>query len=197
MAIDNDVDVVGASSLAAGHRTLIPEMIEALEGFGASRHQGCRGRGHSAAGLCDAPRRGRARRSSAPAPTLPTPPTRCCACSATTARRSTRRQSEIASQFAFVRCIGIGILHRADGILMAGLALAAGIRISSADVQENPDRQSRGDCVPGDPHRAAHGHQDGRRLFRRRRSSAARENGRRGGSARARRRRPNPTSRPS
>jgi methylmalonyl-CoA mutase len=34
MAIDNDVDLVGASSLAAGHRTLIPEMIEALKDMG-------------------------------------------------------------------------------------------------------------------------------------------------------------------
>ena len=34
MAILNDVDVVGASSLAAGHRTLIPEMIEALRDMG-------------------------------------------------------------------------------------------------------------------------------------------------------------------
>ena len=34
MAIDKDVDVVGASSLAAGHRTLIPEMIEALRDLG-------------------------------------------------------------------------------------------------------------------------------------------------------------------
>lgn len=34
MAIENDVDVVGASSLAAGHRTLIPEMIEALKDMG-------------------------------------------------------------------------------------------------------------------------------------------------------------------
>ncbi|HEX4800167.1 MAG TPA: cobalamin-dependent protein, partial [Sphingomicrobium sp.] len=34
MAIENDVDVVGASSLAAGHRTLIPEMIEALRDMG-------------------------------------------------------------------------------------------------------------------------------------------------------------------
>jgi len=34
MAIDSDVDVVGASSLAAGHRTLIPEMIEALKEMG-------------------------------------------------------------------------------------------------------------------------------------------------------------------
>jgi len=34
MAIEHDVDVVGASSLAAGHRTLIPEMIEALKEMG-------------------------------------------------------------------------------------------------------------------------------------------------------------------
>src|SRR3569833_2819360 len=34
MAVDHDVDVVGASSLAAGHRTLIPEMIEALKDMG-------------------------------------------------------------------------------------------------------------------------------------------------------------------
>ena len=34
MAVENDVDVVGASSLAAGHRTLIPEMIEALRDLG-------------------------------------------------------------------------------------------------------------------------------------------------------------------
>jgi methylmalonyl-CoA mutase len=34
MAIENDVDVVGASSLAAGHRTLIPELIEHLKDLG-------------------------------------------------------------------------------------------------------------------------------------------------------------------
>jgi methylmalonyl-CoA mutase len=34
MAVEQDVDVVGASSLAAGHRTLIPEMIEALKDMG-------------------------------------------------------------------------------------------------------------------------------------------------------------------
>jgi len=34
MAVAHDVDVVGASSLAAGHRTLIPEMIEALKDMG-------------------------------------------------------------------------------------------------------------------------------------------------------------------
>jgi methylmalonyl-CoA mutase len=34
MAVEHDVDVVGASSLAAGPRTLIPEMIEALKDMG-------------------------------------------------------------------------------------------------------------------------------------------------------------------
>ncbi|GGC23426.1 methylmalonyl-CoA mutase [Novosphingobium marinum] len=34
MAIENDVDVVGASSLAAGHKTLIPELIQHLKGAG-------------------------------------------------------------------------------------------------------------------------------------------------------------------
>jgi methylmalonyl-CoA mutase len=34
MAVEQDVDVVGASSLAAGHRTLIPEMIDALKDMG-------------------------------------------------------------------------------------------------------------------------------------------------------------------
>jgi methylmalonyl-CoA mutase len=34
MAVENDVDVVGASSLAAGHKTLIPELIEQLKAMG-------------------------------------------------------------------------------------------------------------------------------------------------------------------
>jgi len=36
MAIENDVDVVGASSLAAGHKTLIPELINYLRDAGRS-----------------------------------------------------------------------------------------------------------------------------------------------------------------
>ena len=36
MALDNAVEVVGASSLAAGHKTLIPEMIEHLRAAGRS-----------------------------------------------------------------------------------------------------------------------------------------------------------------
>ena len=35
MAIENDVHVVGASSLAAGHKTLVPELIQKLKEQGA------------------------------------------------------------------------------------------------------------------------------------------------------------------
>jgi methylmalonyl-CoA mutase len=42
---------VGASSLAAGHKTLIPELINRLREAGRSRHQGHRRRRHPAAGL--------------------------------------------------------------------------------------------------------------------------------------------------
>lgn len=36
LAVEKKVDVVGASSLAAGHKTLIPELIEALKDLGAA-----------------------------------------------------------------------------------------------------------------------------------------------------------------
>ncbi|QWC57915.1 methylmalonyl-CoA mutase [Erythrobacter sp. 3-20A1M] len=36
MALENDVDAIGASSLAAGHKTLIPELIELLKEAGRS-----------------------------------------------------------------------------------------------------------------------------------------------------------------
>lgn len=36
LAIDADVHCVGVSSLAAGHKTLIPELIEALKRAGRS-----------------------------------------------------------------------------------------------------------------------------------------------------------------
>ena len=35
MAVENDVHVVGASSLAAGHKTLVPELIENLKKEGS------------------------------------------------------------------------------------------------------------------------------------------------------------------
>jgi methylmalonyl-CoA mutase len=34
MAVENDVHIVGASSLAAGHKTLIPQLIEELKKMG-------------------------------------------------------------------------------------------------------------------------------------------------------------------
>jgi methylmalonyl-CoA mutase len=34
MAVDNDVHVVGASSLAGGHRLLVPELLDALRELG-------------------------------------------------------------------------------------------------------------------------------------------------------------------
>ncbi|RZV51671.1 MAG: methylmalonyl-CoA mutase, partial [Sphingomonadaceae bacterium] len=36
MAVDEGVDVVGASSLAAGHKTLIPELVGHLKDMGRS-----------------------------------------------------------------------------------------------------------------------------------------------------------------
>jgi len=36
MAVDHDVHLVGASSLAAGHKTLVPQLIEALHQMGRS-----------------------------------------------------------------------------------------------------------------------------------------------------------------
>jgi methylmalonyl-CoA mutase len=51
LALEADVDVVGASSLAAGHKTLIPELIQQPESAPGGRHQGGRRRRHPAAGL--------------------------------------------------------------------------------------------------------------------------------------------------
>jgi methylmalonyl-CoA mutase len=34
LAVENDVHFVGASSLAAGHKTLVPELIKQLQAFG-------------------------------------------------------------------------------------------------------------------------------------------------------------------
>jgi methylmalonyl-CoA mutase len=33
-AVENDVHLVGVSSLAGGHKTLVPQLIEALRGYG-------------------------------------------------------------------------------------------------------------------------------------------------------------------
>jgi methylmalonyl-CoA mutase len=50
-AMDSDVHVVGVSSLAAGHKTLVPQLIDELRGAEPGRHSGGCGRRDSAAGL--------------------------------------------------------------------------------------------------------------------------------------------------
>ena len=51
MAVENDVHVLGVSSLAGGHSTLVPEVIGELRKFGTRRHSRVCRRGDSAAGL--------------------------------------------------------------------------------------------------------------------------------------------------
>ena len=48
LAVDHDVDIVGASSLAAGHLTLVPELRDALKKLGRERHHDRRRRRHPA-----------------------------------------------------------------------------------------------------------------------------------------------------
>ena len=50
-AVENDVHVVGVSSLAAGHKTLVPQLIDELRKLGPGRHSRRRRWRHSAAGL--------------------------------------------------------------------------------------------------------------------------------------------------
>ena len=51
MAVENDVHVLGVSSLAGGHKTLVPEVIAELKQARPRRHPGGRRRRDSAAGL--------------------------------------------------------------------------------------------------------------------------------------------------
>ena len=60
-AADNDVHVVGVSSLAAGHLTLVPALRDALAEVGPARHHGRRRRRHPAGRLRRALRRRRRR----------------------------------------------------------------------------------------------------------------------------------------
>ena len=50
-AIENDVHAIGVSSLAAGHKTLVPAVIAELRSAGRRRHHRLRGRRHPAPGL--------------------------------------------------------------------------------------------------------------------------------------------------
>ena len=51
MAVENDVHVLGVSSLAGGHKTLVPEVIARTEAARPRGHPGGRRRRHPAAGL--------------------------------------------------------------------------------------------------------------------------------------------------
>ena len=70
-AIDNDVHVVGISTQAAGHKTLAPKLIEALQGAGRRRHPRDLRRGDPAAGLRLPEGGRRQRRSSGRARNIP------------------------------------------------------------------------------------------------------------------------------
>ena len=66
-AVENDVHIVGVSSLAAGHLTLVPELKAELEQAGPRRHHDRGRRRGAAAGLRRADARPAPRRSSRPA----------------------------------------------------------------------------------------------------------------------------------
>ncbi len=51
MAIENDVHVLGISSLAGGHKTLVPDVIAELKALGRGGHSGVCGRRDSSSGL--------------------------------------------------------------------------------------------------------------------------------------------------
>ena len=94
LAVEKAVDVVGASSLAAGHKTLIPELIDALKDMGRADIKVVAG------GVIPAQDYAMLRAAGVQAifgrgPTSPTRRTRCCGCSGTTSRRWGRRWSDI------------------------------------------------------------------------------------------------------
>ena len=91
-AIENDVHVVGISSQAAGHKTLVPQLIEELKQQGAGRHRGGLWRRHTAEGLRRAQGCQASRRSTARAPISPKPPVRYwTSCGAVTKRQPRAR----------------------------------------------------------------------------------------------------------
>ena len=85
-AIENDVHVIGVSSQAAGHKTLVPQLIEELRKQGGSDVLVVVGGVIPRAGLRLPRRRPASRRSTAPAPTFRPQRPRSCRSSA---RRST------------------------------------------------------------------------------------------------------------
>ncbi len=91
LAVASDVDVVGASSLAAGHKTLIPELIGHLADQGRADIKIVAG-GVIPAQDYDALRKAGVSAIFGPAPISWRRRPRCCAFSATTCPRRTNRQ---------------------------------------------------------------------------------------------------------
>ena len=81
-AVENDVHVVGVSSQAAGHKTLVPQLIDELRQGRRRRHPRGVRRRDPPAGPRDAAGRRAWWPSSAPAPTSPTRPRPCSTSSA-------------------------------------------------------------------------------------------------------------------
>ncbi len=90
LALEKDVDVVGASSLAAGHKTLIPELIGQLRDAGRADIRVIAG-GVIPAQDYQALRDAGVQAIFGPGTNSSRRPKRCCACSATTCRRRRRR----------------------------------------------------------------------------------------------------------
>ncbi len=70
-AVENDVHVVGVSSLAGGHKTLVPQLIDALGQAGRGGHPRRGGRRDPAAGLAGIWRSAASRGSSDPGRSSP------------------------------------------------------------------------------------------------------------------------------
>ena len=70
-AVENDVHVIGVSSLAAGHLTLVPGLERGTGERGPRRHHDCRRRRHPARRTTRRCSRRAPRRCSARAPTFP------------------------------------------------------------------------------------------------------------------------------
>jgi methylmalonyl-CoA mutase cobalamin-binding domain/chain len=86
LALEKDVDAVGASSLAAGHKTLIPELIGHLKAAGRADIKVVAG-GVIPPQDYEFLREAGCRASTVPAPTWWNARPTCCGCWATTCRR--------------------------------------------------------------------------------------------------------------
>ena len=141
-AIENDVHVVGVSSQAAGHKTLVPELIAAAAQAGWRRHRR-RVRWRDPRGRLRVPRATPASpRSSAPAPTSRRQQPRSSRCSSTSWCPSSRTEVAAGDRRALARAITLvestrarpprGSRRAADGADAEQTGGAARVGISGA-----------------------------------------------------------------